>query len=192
MHSWQAHGSEVDRRLAPASGARRPANGPRPPWTACWATPRAKNGWPLAETTGDATPYGLQHLLGRAVWSADAARDALYAYVTEHLGDPEGVAVVDKTGFPQQGAHSAGVAPQYCGTLGKVGNCQVGGFLAYVGALGHTLLDRELYLPEAWTRDGARLQAVWGWPPTRPWRPSRSWPSACWNGRATRGCRWPG
>ena len=57
-----------------------------------------KNGWPLAETVGDATPYCLQHLLGRAVWSTDAARDALYAYVTEHLGDPGGVAVVDGTG----------------------------------------------------------------------------------------------
>ena len=98
-----------------------------------------KNGWQLAETAGDTTPYGLQHLLGRAVWSADAVRDDLYAYVTEHLGDPEGVVVVDETGFPKQGTHSAGVTPQSCGTLG-----QVGVFLAYVGALGHTLLDREL------------------------------------------------
>ena len=49
---------------------------------------------------------------------------------------------------------------QYCGTLGKVGNCQVGVFLAYAGARGHTLLDRALYLPEAWTNDPARLQAV--------------------------------
>ena len=68
--------------------------------------------------------------------------------MTEHLGDPEGVVVVDETGFPKKGTHSAGVAPQYCGTLGKVGNCQVGVFLAYVGPLGHTLLDRKLYLTE--------------------------------------------
>ena len=74
--------------------------------------------------------------------------------------DPEGVVVIDKTGFPKQGTHSAGVAPQYCGTLGKVGHCQVEVFLAYVGARGHTLLDRALYLPEAWTKDPARLQAV--------------------------------
>ena len=160
VRGWQAHRAEVDRRLAPCF--RRPEARRR---AAAYLdgllgdAPR-KNGWQLAETAGDATPYGLQHLLGRAVWSADAARDELYAYVAEHLGDPEGVVVVDETGFPKKGTHSAGVAPQYCGTLGKVGNCQVGVFLAYVGALGHTLLDRELYLTEDWTRDGARLQAV--------------------------------
>ena len=82
-----------------------------------------KNGWQLAETVGDATPYGLQHLLGRAVWSADAARDALYAYVAEHLGDAKGVVAIDETGFSKKGAHSAGVAPQSCITPGQVGNC---------------------------------------------------------------------
>jgi SRSO17 transposase len=50
-----------------------------------------KNGWQLAEQVGDATPYGVQHLLGRAVWSADAVRDALRAYVIKHLGDPRAV-----------------------------------------------------------------------------------------------------
>ena len=145
----------------------------------------------MAETVGDATPYGFQHLLGRAVWSADAARDALYAYVAEHLGDAEGVVVVDETGFPKQGTHSAGVGRQYCGTLGKVGNCQVGVFLAYVGARGHTLLDRELYLPEDWTDDPDRLQTV-GLAPDPPSRPSRSWPGACWNGSWRPGRPWPG
>ncbi|MCE2468746.1 MAG: transposase [Caldilineaceae bacterium] len=98
-----------------------------------------------------------RHLLGRAVWSAGAARDELQACVTEHLGDSGGVVVVDETGFPKQGTHSAGVAPQYCGTLG---NCQVGVFLAYAGALGHTLLDRKLYLTEDWTQDPDRLRTV--------------------------------
>ena len=160
VRGWQAQRAEVDRRLAPCF--RRPEARQR---AAAYLdgllgdAPR-KNGWQLAETAGDATPYGLQHLLGRAVWSADAARDALYAYVAEHLGDPEGVVAIDETGFPKKGTHSAGVAPQYCGTLGKVGNCQVGVFLAYIGSRGHTLLDRELYLTAAWTRDPDRLQAV--------------------------------
>ena len=160
VRGWQVHRAEVDRRLAPCF--RRPEARQR---AAAYLdgllgdAPR-KNGWQLAETAGDATPYGLQHLLGRAVWSADAARDALYAYVAEHLGDPEGVVAIDETGFPKKGTHSAGVAPQYCGTLGKVGNCQVGVCLAYIGFRGHTLLDRELYLPEGWTRDPDRLQAV--------------------------------
>ena len=160
VRGWQVQRAEVDRRLAPCF--RRPEARQR---AAAYLdgllgdAPR-KNGWQLAETAGDATPYGLQHLLGRAVWSADAARDALYAYVAEHLGDPEGVVAIDETGFPKKGTHSAGVAPQYCGTLGKVGNCQVGVFLAYVGPRGHTLLDRELYLTAAWTQDPDRLQAV--------------------------------
>ena len=160
VRGWQVQRAEVDRRLAPCF--RRPEARQR---AAAYLdgllgdAPR-KNGWQLAETAGDATPYGLQHLLGRAVWSADAARDALYAYVAEHLGDPEGVVAIDETGFPKKGTHSAGVAPQYCGTLGKVGNCQVGVCLAYIGSRGHTLLDRELYLTAAWTRDPDRLQAV--------------------------------
>jgi len=160
VRGWQAQRAEVDRRLAPCfrrSEARQRAGAYV---DGLLSDTRRKNGWQLAETVGDATPYGVQHLLGRAVWSADRARDKLFAYVAEHLGDPEGVVVVDETGFPKQGEHSAGVAPQYCGTLGKVGNCQVGVFLAYVGARGHTLLDRELYLPEAWTKDRDRLQAV--------------------------------
>ena len=120
---------------------------------------QSKNGWQLAETVGDVTPYGFQHLLGRAAWSSVAAtRDALYTYVAEHLGDSESVVVIDETGFPKQGTHSAGVARPYCGALGKIGNCQVGVFLAYVGSRGHTLLDQELYLPAAGrtTRPGWR------------------------------------
>ena len=121
---------------------------------------RRKNGWQLAETVGDATPYGFQHPLGRAAWSVDRARDELYAYVAEHLGTPERMVIIDKTGFPKQGIHSAGMARQYCGALGEIGNYQVGVFLAYAGPRGHMLLDRELYLPAAWTDDPGRLQAV--------------------------------
>ncbi len=160
VRGWQAQRAEVDRRLAPCfrrSEARQRAGAYV---DGLLSDTRRKNGWQLAETAGDATPYGVQHLLGRAVWSADQVRDGLFAYVAEHLEDPEGVVVIDETGFPKQGVHSAGVGRQYCGTLGKVGNCQVGVFLAYVGSRGHTLLDRELYLPEAWTKDPARLQAV--------------------------------
>src|SRR3712207_2655291 len=58
-----------------------------------------KNGWQLAEVNGDDTPYGMQHLLGRAVWDAEAVRDDLCPYVIEHLGDPHGVMVIDETGF---------------------------------------------------------------------------------------------
>lgn len=90
----------------------------------------------------------------------DAARDALYAYVAEHLGAPEGVVVIDETGFPKQETHSTRVERQYCDTLGKVVNCQVGVFSAYIGARGHLQLDRKLYLTEDWADDPAQLQAV--------------------------------
>jgi SRSO17 transposase len=115
-----------------------------------------KNGWQLAEANGDATPYGVQHLLGRAQWDVEAVRDDLRGYVLEHLGDPHGVLVIDETGFLKKGRHSAGVARQYSGTAGRVDNCQIGVFLAYASARGHALLDRELYLPKEWTQDCAR------------------------------------
>jgi hypothetical protein len=58
-----------------------------------------KNGWQVAEYLGDERPYGVQHLLGRADWDADAVRDDLRAYALEHLADPDGVLIVDETGF---------------------------------------------------------------------------------------------
>ena len=115
-----------------------------------------KNGWQLAEVVGDATPYGLQHLLGRAKWDADGARDELREYVLEHLASGEAVLVVDETGFLKKGNNSAGVKRQYSGTAGRVENCQVGVFLAYASERGQAFIDRELYLPEEWARDEQR------------------------------------
>ena len=68
--------------------------------------------------------------------------------------------IIDETGFLKKGTHSAGVARQYSGTAGRIENCQIGVFLAYAGARGTVLVDRELYLSKAWTRDPARLQAL--------------------------------
>jgi SRSO17 transposase len=117
-----------------------------------------KNGWQLAEEAGDETPYATQHLLGRAVWSAGDVRDDLREYVVKHLGDEDGVLVVDETGFLKKGTKSAGVQRQYSGTVGRVENCQIGVFLAYATRRGRTLLDRELYLPQEWTEDKERFK----------------------------------
>jgi SRSO17 transposase len=68
-----------------------------------------KNSWQLAEQAGDESPYGIQHLLGRATWEADEVRDDLRAYVVDHLGDPEAVLIVDETGFLKKGEQSVGV-----------------------------------------------------------------------------------
>jgi SRSO17 transposase len=117
-----------------------------------------KNSWQLAEVAGDATPYGLQHLLGRANWDADELRDDLREYVLERLGDQKAVLVVDETGFIKKGQKSVGVKRQYTGTVGKRENCQVGVFLAYASERGQAFIDRELYLPEEWALDKERRE----------------------------------
>ncbi len=117
-----------------------------------------KNGWHLAEHAGEARPDGMQRLLNNAVWDADLVRDDLRAYVLEHLGDPYAILVIDESSFRKRGNKSAGVSKQHCGTTGQLENCQVGVFLAYVSTKGHTLLDRELYLPLRWIADRKRCQ----------------------------------
>jgi SRSO17 transposase len=117
-----------------------------------------KNGWQLAEHAGEARPDGMQRLLASAVWDADLVRDDVRAYVLEQLGDPHAILAIDETSFPKRGKKSAGVQKQYCGTTGQVENCQVGVFLAYVSEKGHTLIDRELYLPLKWIQDQQRCQ----------------------------------
>jgi SRSO17 transposase len=119
-----------------------------------------KNSWQLAEQAGEPGPHKFQHLLGRAAWEADAGRDDLRAYVVEHLGDPEGVLIVDETGFLKKGEHSAGVQRQYSGPAGRIENCQIGVFLAYTAARGHAFLDRALYVPAEWAGDSPRRNAA--------------------------------
>jgi len=117
-----------------------------------------KNGWQLAEEAGETTPYAMQYLLDRAVWDSEQMREVLCTYVREQLGDGSAVLVIDETGFLKKGTKSVGVQRQYSGTAGRVENCQVGVFLTYASQAGHTLLDRELYLPKSWTQDAARCR----------------------------------
>src|SRR3954471_17049123 len=119
-----------------------------------------KNAWQVAEQVGDADPYGVQYLMGRAEWDPDAVRDDLRGYVVEALGDDEAVMILDETGFLKKGAHSAGVARQYTGTAGRIENAQVGVFLAYASRHGTAFLDRALYLPEEWTEDPERCEGA--------------------------------
>ncbi|HEU5380662.1 MAG TPA: IS701 family transposase [Ktedonobacteraceae bacterium] len=117
-----------------------------------------KNGWHLAEHAGEARPDGMQRLLNSAVWDADLVRDDLRTYILERLGDPHAVLIIDETSMRKRGKKSAGVSKQHCGTTGHLENCQVGVFLAYASAKGHTLLDRELYLPMRWIKDRKRCR----------------------------------
>jgi SRSO17 transposase len=109
-----------------------------------------KTGWLMAEQAGLGRPYRMQSLLGRSQWNEDGLRDAVRAYVIEALGDTDGVLIVDETGFVKKGTSSVGVARQYSGTAGRIENSQIGVFLAYASRFGQTLIDRRLYLPEAW------------------------------------------
>ena len=119
-----------------------------------------KNGWTLAERAGEVSPDGMQRLLRRADWDVDGVRDDVRDYVVGHLGDRDGVLIVDDTGFLKKGTRSAGVQRQYSGTAGRTENCQVGVFLAYASVHGHALIDRELYLPRSWTDDRDRCRAA--------------------------------
>lgn len=87
----------------------------------------------------------MQRLLAGTHWDADAVRDDLQAYVREHVGDPQAILVVDKTGFLKQGVKSVGVKRQYSGPAGRIENCQIGVFLTYAAPDGYALLDRALY-----------------------------------------------
>lgn len=158
VRGGQAYLADVERRLAPYFKRVEPRQRAIAYLQGLLSPAERKNSWQLAEVSGDATPYALQHLLRRALWDADAVRDALQHYLAEHLSDPDAVLVVDETGFLKKGRHSAGVARQYSGTAGRIGNCQIGVFVAYASRHGQALLDRELYLPEGWTKDRARCR----------------------------------
>jgi SRSO17 transposase len=121
---------------------------------------RRKTGWMRAEAAGDPGPWRQQALLGRAHWDGDALRDVVRNYVVETLAEPEAVLVLDETGFLKQGKASCGVGRQYTGSAGKITNCQIGVFAAYVSDKGHAFIDRTLYLPKAWTDNPARRAAA--------------------------------
>src|SRR5438552_2189808 len=98
----------------------------------------------------------VQHFVGAGRWDDEAVMTELRRHVAEALADPDAVLVLDPSAFAKSGADSCGVARQWCGRLGKVENCQLGVFLAYVSARGQALVGRQLYLPEDWTRDTER------------------------------------
>jgi SRSO17 transposase len=121
---------------------------------------RRKTGWMRAEAAGDTGPWRQQAVLGRSRWDADALRDLVRDYAVETLAEAYAVLVIDETGFLKQGQASCGVARQYTGSAGKIANCQIGVFAAYVSTKGHALIDRQLYLPKAWAGDPVRRAAA--------------------------------
>ena len=121
---------------------------------------RRKTSWMRAEAAGDPGPWRQQAILGRSRWDADALRDVVRDYVVETLAAPDAVLVIDETGFLKQGNASCGVGRQYTGSAGKITNCQIGVFAAYVSDKGCAFIDRQLYLPQDWTSKPERLAAA--------------------------------
>ena len=93
---------------------------------------------------------GLQRFISDVRWDEEQMRWNYHQLVADEMGEPDGVLMFDETGFVKKGHDSVGVARQYCGTLGKVENCQVGVFAAYASRHGYALVDKRLFLPEAW------------------------------------------
>jgi len=117
-----------------------------------------KNGWTIAEYVGESEPKALQRFLNLSPWDVDRLLELNRDYVMEHLASPSAILVADPTGFAKKGTKSVGVQRQYSGTLGRIDNCQIATFLAYVTPdRDRVLLDRRLYLPkDSWLADPAR------------------------------------
>jgi SRSO17 transposase len=154
--AWEAELAALKARLAPVFGRREVRATGGAFVDGLLSGVGRKTGWLMAEQAGLDRPYRMQSLLGRSQWDEEALRDVVRGYAIESLADPDGVLVVDETGFVKKGEHSVGVARQYSGKAGRVENCQVGVFLAYASRFGQALIDRRLYLPEGWEQDAAR------------------------------------
>uniref|UniRef100_UPI002F9162E0 IS701 family transposase n=1 Tax=Streptomyces sp. NBC_01562 TaxID=2975879 RepID=UPI002F9162E0 len=118
------------------------------------------NCWSLAEAIGHSGPHVLQHFLSRARFDTEAVRRSVAAWTVEQLGEREVMLVVDETGDEKSSLDAVGAARQYSGALGGIGLCQVAVHLSYVSAEGHALVDRRLYLGEAWAADDERRELV--------------------------------
>jgi SRSO17 transposase len=158
---WAASLGEIKKRIRPLFNQDRVARNAGLFLESLLGDEQRKTGWMRAEAAGDPGPWRQQAILGRRDWDADGLRDIVRDYVIEHLADDDAVLVIDETGFLKQGKASCGVARQYTGSAGKITNCQIGVFAAYVSRHGHAFIDRALYLPKEWTDDPTRLKATY-------------------------------
>ncbi len=95
----------------------------------------------------------MQHFIGQSPWKAEPVIAIHQRLVAESLGEADGVALIDESGVVKQGDDSVGVAAQYCGSVGKVANSQVGVYLGYASRKGYSLVEGQLFMPEAWFDD---------------------------------------
>jgi SRSO17 transposase len=105
---------------------------------------------PMALRVAGGNIRGMQRCMSDDVWDEDLMRQTYHGLVAAEMGDPEGVLMFDESGFVKKGKESVGVARQYCGTIGKGDNSQVGVFAAYASRHGYALVDTRLFMPEQW------------------------------------------
>jgi SRSO17 transposase len=160
LELWSSSLRDVKERIRPLFTQERVASSAGAFLDGLLGGERRKTGWMRAEAAGDAGPWRQQAILGRGRWDADALRDIVRVYGVETLAADDAVVVIDETGFLKQGKASCGVGRQYTGSAGKITNCQIGVFAAYVSRHGHAFIDRALYLPKTWTDDPARMAAA--------------------------------
>jgi SRSO17 transposase len=108
---------------------------------------------PMALEVEGGTIRGMQRFISDVHWDEEQMQWNYHQLVADELGEPDGVLMFDETGFVKKGKDSVGVARQYCGTLGKVENCQVGVFAGYASRHGYALVDKRLFFPEVWFTD---------------------------------------
>ena len=108
---------------------------------------------PMALQVEGGTIRGMQRFISDVVWDEEQMLWNSHQLVADAMGDPDGVLMFDETGVVKKGQDSVGVARQYCGTLGKVENGQVGVFAGYASRHGYALVDKRLFLPEVWWTD---------------------------------------
>jgi SRSO17 transposase len=113
---------------------------------------------PIALNVEDGNVRPMQRFVSDAEWDDDRILNKYHSLVNEDMGTTDGVLIFDESGFVKKGNDSIGVGKQYCGSIGKVENCQVGVFTAYASPHGYTLLDKRLFIPEKWFSDDYQLR----------------------------------
>jgi SRSO17 transposase len=108
---------------------------------------------PIALAVEDGNVRAMQRFVSDAQWDDENILSKYRNCVNDDLGNSNGALIFDESGFLKKGQDSIGVARQYCGTVGKVDNCQVGVFAAYVSESGYALVDKRLFIPEQWFTD---------------------------------------
>jgi SRSO17 transposase len=108
---------------------------------------------PIALAVKDGNVRAMQRFVSDAPWDDENMIAKYRNLINDDLGSPDGALIFDESGFIKKGQDSIGVARQYCGTIGKVDNCQVGVFAAYVSEQGYALVDKQLFIPQKWFTD---------------------------------------